>query len=226
MPLQLYGTPLDYLVVFAAGILTSFTPCIYPLIPITLAVIGAEGQGYKLKGLFLSLLYVLGIAITYSVMGVLAVSTRKIFGYFVELPLINFIAGAVFILGGLWIMNIIKIGTPKILSSAVKRRQGFWGVLVMGVFSGLAVSPCVTPILASILALVAKRGHIFSGGSLLFVYAYGMGFVLILVGTFGALLTYLPKSGKWLGILKNIYGIILIGIGASFLIKCLMLIKG
>ena len=89
----------------------------------------------------------------------------------------------------------------------------------MGLFSGLAITPCVMPVLGAILSIVAARQNILFGASLLFVFAYGAGFILILVGTFGGLLIALPKSGNWLNIIKKIYGLILIGAGEYFLIK-------
>jgi thiol:disulfide interchange protein DsbD len=221
---QLYGNPIDYLVVFIAGVATSFTPCIYPLLPITLAVIGGEQIGSRFKGLALSLVYVLGLAITYSVLGVIAVSTGKIFGYFLETPLVNLVIGVVCIFGGLWIIGVFKLRFPATFTSPLKKREGLLGAFVMGIFSGLAVSPCVTPIMASILAITSQKKNLIHGATLLFVYAYGMGFVLIIAGTFSAFLAYLPKSGKWLNILKIIYGVVLITIGGYFILKCINLI--
>ncbi len=209
-----------FFLVFNAGVLTSFTPCIYPLIPITLAVIGAKATKSKLKGFFLSLIYVFGMSLTYALLGIFAALTGKVFGFVVRPALANFIVANVCLLSSFWIFGIFDLPTPKIFKNPKIKDKNFFWIFIIGVLSGLVVSPCVSPILISILSIVAKGENVAWGMSLLFVYGYGLGFTLILAGTFAGFFTNLPKSGRWLKVIKYIYGFILIATAEYFFIQC------
>jgi cytochrome c-type biogenesis protein len=218
--MNLQGDPVTYLSAFLGGILVSFTPCVYPLIPVTLGFIGVRAGQSRLRGLSLSLVYVLGIAITYSILGLIAALSGTLFGRVATNPISFFIIGNACIISGLSFFDVLNISFSRIfLQNKIKTNGGYISVFLLGLTSGLVVSPCVGPALGPILFIVASKQNIFYGASLLFVFAYGMGFLLILVGTFSAMLLNLPKSGEWLLRIKKICGFILIAIGEYFLIK-------
>ena len=218
--MTLQGNFLDYIAVFWGGVLVSFSPCVYPLVPITLSFIGLEAGASRLKGLFLSLVYVLGLAITYSFLGLIASLTGKLFGEISTHPVSFLIIGNACIIAGLTFLDVITINFAGIhMLNKVKGRGRYVSALLLGAASGLVAGPCTAPALGTILIYVASRQNLLYGASLLFVFAYGMGFLLILVGTFSAVLVNLPKSGEWLTRVKKICGFILIAIGEYFLIR-------
>jgi len=215
-----HASPLNYLTVFLGGVLVSFSPCVYPLIPITLGFIGIGSGSSRLKGLALSLVYVFGIAVTYSILGIIASLTGKLFGQISTHPLSFFIMGNVCILAGLSFFDIITIKFSGIrLQNRIKPGSNFTAVFLLGLVSGLVAGPCTAPALGAILVYVASRQNVFYGASLLFVFAYGMGLILILAGTSSAAFFGLAKSPVWLARLKKLSGFILIGMGEYFLIQ-------
>ena len=219
--MNLQGNFFDYIVVFLGGIVVSFSPCVYPLVPVTLGFIGAgAGKSSRLRGFLLSLIYVLGLAITYSALGLIASLTGRLFGEISTHPVSFLVIGNACILAGLSFFDIIPLNLIGVeIQGKVKRRGGYVPVFLLGLASGLVAGPCTAPALGTILLYVASRQNILYGASLLFVFAYGMGFLLILVGTFSSLLLNLPKSGEWLIRIKKACGFILIAIGEYFLVK-------
>lgn len=215
--MNLCGNPFDYLVAFVGGILVSFTPCIYPLIPISASYIGINSSGSKLKGLLLSLVFVTGTAITYSLLGLLASLTGTIFGTISSHPLTYIFVGMIVILFGFSLLDLFIISLPNIVKLIPLKKQDCFSTLLLGLSSGLITSPCLTPILGSILVYLTTKKNILYGITLLFCFAYGMGFILIILGVFSSLLVSLPKSGKWMLYIKRICAIILIGMGTYFI---------
>lgn len=219
MNLQLDNN-IGYIGVFLGGILVSFSPCIYPLIPITLSFMDIKAGSHPLKGLFYSLIYVLGMAVTYSVLGLIAAFTGKLFGQIAQHPVSYLIVGNACILAGLSFLEVFQINFPGMhLHQKIKRHNRYLLVFLLGLSSGLVVGPCMSPALGAILIIVAKKQNLFYGMSLLFVFAYGLGFLLILLGTFGNLFLSLPKAGPWLIYIRKISGFILIGLGEYFIIQ-------
>ncbi|MCX5702077.1 MAG: sulfite exporter TauE/SafE family protein [Candidatus Omnitrophica bacterium] len=218
--MNLQGDYVGYISAFLGGVITGFSPCVFPLIPITLAFIGVKAGSSRLRGLILSLVYVLGLAVTYSLLGLFAALTGRLFGKVAEHPVSFFIIGNVCIIAGLSFLEAININFMDLgLQNKIKMTGGIFSVFLLGAASGLVAGPCTTPVLGTILVYVASKQNILYGASLLFVFAYGMGFLLILVGTFGAAFLSLPKSGIWLVRLKRISGFILIGVGEYFFIQ-------
>ncbi len=209
-----------YLAAFAGGIMVSFTPCMYPLIPITVSYIGSTSRGSHADGFFLSLLYVLGTSLTYTILGSIAGLTGSLFGAIQTSPWTNFIMANILIIMGLSMLDVFHLSLPGIFSSPMftSRRKGLLGALLLGIASGIIMSPCSAPILAVLLSYVATKQNVFFGMSLLFVYSLGMGTILIVLGTFTGILARLPKSGPWMVGIQKGFGIIFIGMGEYFLI--------
>ncbi len=210
---------LAYGAAYLAGVLVSFTPCIYPVIPITAAVIVGQGDVSAARGFVLSLFFVLGLALTYTALGVFAALTGKLFGTIQTSPLTLGVLGGLFILMGLAMLDVFQLSLERYAPRGLTggNRKGVFGSFMIGVTSGFILGPCTAPVLAVILGVVAARQSVFFGGSLLFVFSLGVGSLLVLVGTFAGILASLPKSGAWMTGVKKLSGIVMLAAGAYFL---------
>ncbi|MCB0408402.1 MAG: thioredoxin family protein, partial [Bdellovibrionales bacterium] len=201
---------MTFLIVFIAGILTSFTPCIFPMIPITMAVLGTRTKEHsKIAGLGLSFSYVLGIAFTYSLLGLLAASTGALFGSFLGHPAVAVGLGILFFILALGMYGVYELQVPVFIRNrlGLHKNQGGWvGAFVTGQLAGLLASPCVGPVLVALLAYVAKTQNLLLGFLLLFTFAFGMGQIFLVIGTFSQALQKLPKAGPWMVSIKIIMG--------------------
>jgi thiol:disulfide interchange protein DsbD len=224
-----------FLLAFLAGILTSFTPCIFPMIPITLAVLGAQqlsgekaAKRSRFRGLVLSLFYVFGIAITYSLLGVLAAKTGALFGAFLGHPVVVSVIALIFVAMAFSMFGFFEVKLPDTWSTKIANRfssssgeKNFVGAFLSGIIAGVVASPCVGPVLVSILTYVAQTQNIVMGFSLLFVFALGLGQIFILMGTFSQLLDKLPRSGAWLNRIKYIFGTIMLLMAVYYVLPVL-----
>ena len=215
------GSVVAFAVVFIGGILSSFTPCVYPMIPITISVIGGQKQTSRFHSFFLSIVYVLGIAVTYAGLGIAAVATGSLFGSLSANVWVLFTIANICILFGLSMLDVFTITIPFLSQVQFKGAKGgsFVGVFLLGIMFGLVASPCTVPILGVILAFVSQSKSYVFGASLLFVYAFGLGLLLIVIGTFSGLMHRLPKSGNWMNRVKKVFGWIMIAMGEYFLIQ-------
>ncbi|MDM7925903.1 MAG: protein-disulfide reductase DsbD [bacterium] len=207
------------LLVFLGGLLTSFTPCVYPMIPITMAVIGAQAAGgRRWSGFILSLFYVFGISLTFASLGMIAAKTGSLFGSFMNHPVVTIFIAALFLAMGLSMLGAFTIQMPPSVASKLrgKKKRGFLGAFLTGIVSGLIVSPCISPLLVVILAWVAKKGSLLMGFGLLFSFAWGLGVLFILIGTFSGALKALPKSGLWMELIERGFGILLVTLAVFF----------
>ncbi len=214
---------LAYLAAYLGGVLVSFTPCIYPLIPITVAFVGTRGRGSRSRGFVLSAIYVLGMAVTYMLLGVFASLSGKLFGQIQTNPWTYFLVGNLCILMGLSMMGLfsLNIRTPDFVTRVQlqKKIPGMTGSFLIGASSGLIMGPCTAPALAVILGYAATRQNVVFASSLMFVFAVGMGTLLIFLGTFASLLAGMPRSGRWMVRVSRLFGWILLGTGEYFLIN-------
>ena len=218
--MQLTGHFYDYFIVFWAGVLVSFTPCVYPVMPITASFIaGMNAEGDKWRGFVLSLIYVLGIAITYCALAVFAALSGKIFGQIQNHPAIFLIVANILIIFALGMFDVISIPTLSVNFQHKIKVKNVWTVILFGMASGLIVGPCTAPVLGTLLLYVASYQNLLYAISLTFAFSYGVGASLILVGTFSGLLASLPKSGPWLVGIKRFCGLILLIAAEYFLVK-------
>jgi thiol:disulfide interchange protein DsbD len=217
------GSIMAYLAAFIAGIFVSLTPCVYPLIPVTIAVIGSQKAQSKSKAFLLSLSYVIGISATYSVLGAAAALTGSLFGRIQTNPWTYFIVGNFCILFGLSVLDVFDLSFLFAFGTKARVKgvfgKGYIGNVLAGMLAGLVVGPCTAPALGVLLGYVAATQRVIFGAALLFTFAMGMGFLLILLGTFTAILTAMPKPGVWTLKVKKIFGLLLILLAEYFLIK-------
>lgn len=211
---------LTFLFVFIAGILTSFTPCIFPMIPITLSILGHEAQTKsRAQNIIRSLFYVLGIAITYSSLGVLAALTGSIFGQALANKYVVGSLVGLFVLMALSMWGAFEIQVPSFIRNRLGtgKSTGHFGALIMGMVAGIVASPCVGPVLVSILSFVSTTQSVALGFSLLFTYAMGLGLIFIAIGASGQLLKKLPRSGPWMEFIKFVLGFLMICVALYYL---------
>lgn len=217
--MNLSGSPVDYVFAFFGGVLVSFSPCVYPLLPVSTSYIGINAVNSKLKGFTLSLTYVTGIAVTYAILGLIASLTGSIFGRISSHYITYMVVGGVMLIFSFSMFDLFhlslfdKIRLPK----HNHKKHDYLSTFILGLISGLVVGPCVTTVLGAILAYLATKRNLFYGATLLFVFAYGMGLIFILIGTFSGFLLNLPKPGRWLKYLRRLSAVIVLIMGLYFI---------
>ena len=214
--------------VFAAGVLTSFTPCVYPMIPVTVTYIGGAAAGSRKRAVTLSLVYVMGLASVYAALGVTAALLGKTFGrltyqwwIYGGVGLLLLVLGAA-MMG--WI-NIPVLGMASRMQAEGARRGGLLGALFVGLAAGFVAAPCTAPVLGTLLVYVAGAGadgsaaSVLWGGVLLLVFGLGLGMLLMVLGIFSGLLSNLPPAGRWMNVVKVVFGVLIGVVGIWFLVK-------
>lgn len=203
-------SPIFYLAIFfGLGILLAFTPCVLPMVPILSSIITGQGANTGSQAFKLSLGYVLGMAVTYAIAGMLAAWLGSTVQTLMQQPIIIGSFSLLFILMALWLLGVFEFRLPAIVRFIPRRsrQHGMLSATLMGVLSTLVVSPCVTAPLIGILTYIAQGNHVFQGGLLLFVLALGMGLPLLIVGAgYGRIL---PGSGPWMVRIKQVFAIMM-----------------
>ncbi len=210
------GSLMAYPVAFFAGLLISFTPCVYPIIPIQLGFIGGQtasaqtsGGRASWRGFTLSVLFVVGMAIVYAALGAFASLTGTLFGIWASSPWTYIVVGNVILALALSMLDVIQLPMPQFLANwnPERKGKGYVSALLIGASSGLVVGPCTAPALG---AALGAQGNVFFGTTVLFVFAIGMGALMIALGTFSGALTALPRSGEWMVKVKKGFGFAMI----------------
>lgn len=211
---------LTFLLVFLAGILTSFTPCIFPMIPITLSILGHDAhEKSRMQNISRSVFYVLGIAFTYSTLGVLAALTGAIFGQALANKWVVLSMVGLFVLMALSMWGAFELQVPAFIRNrfGTGKSHGYVGAFFMGMVAGIVASPCVGPVLVSILSFVSTTQNAILGFSLLFTYAIGLGLIFIAIGASSQLLKKLPRSGPWMEFIKFSLGLLMVCVALYYL---------
>ena len=210
---------------FVAGLLTSLTPCVYPMIPITVALVGRESLGAgttRWRPLFLTLSYVFGVALVYAILGVIAGMTGSIFGTISSNPWLYFLQANVLLLAGLFMLDVFTLRLPaSTMEWATRVGTGghYGGAFAMGSVSGLVAAPCGAPVMAAVLTWVTRTQSAILGFIYLFVFSLGMCALLVAVGVSSGSAARLPRAGMWMARVKRIFGFVMLGVAEYYLIK-------
>ena len=215
--------------VFAGGVLTSLTPCIYPMIPITAAIVGggvagADGQPRttRWRAAGLTLTYVIGLAAVYSALGLFAGLTGTLFGSVSTNPWLYFAMANVLVIASLAMLDVLPVRVPAAILtrvSAAGTAGRYSGAFVMGAMSGLVAAPCSAPVMAAVLTWVTATKSAALGFLYLFVFSLGMCTLLVVVGLSSATLTRLPRAGVWMVWIKRVFALVMLGVAEYYLIK-------
>jgi thiol:disulfide interchange protein DsbD len=210
------GSALAFAVAFGGGVLTSLTPCVYPLIPITVSIFGARQSSSRRHAMALSGLYVLGIAAMYTGLGVAAALTGKAFGSVMQNPWVIGGVAVVFAAMAAAMFGAFELQLPPAVQSRLSSvgGAGHAGAFAMGLVAGVIAAPCTGPVLAAALAFVATKGSVAFGAGIMFAYALGLGLLFFLIGAFSL---HLPKSGAWMETVKGLFGVALLAAAGVFL---------
>jgi thiol:disulfide interchange protein DsbD len=216
--------------VFAGGVLTSLTPCIYPMIPITAAIVGGSEASVggaapptaRWRPLGLTLTYVFGLALVYSALGLFAGLTGTLFGTVSTNPWLYFLMANVLIIAALAMLDVIPVRVPAALlsrASTAGTAGRYSGALVMGALSGLVAAPCSAPVMAAVLTWVATTHSATLGFIYLFVFSLGMCTLLVVVGLSSGSLSRLPRAGLWMVWVKRVFALVMLGVAEYYLVK-------
>ena len=209
---------------FIAGVATSLTPCIYPMIPITAGVLaGARGEGRVTRARIvgLTLTYAAGLALLYACMGLLAGLSGQLFGTVASNPWARFAIGNLLLLSGLAMLGVFPVAAPQRLLRWAGGLGGgsYPAVLVLGATSGIVAAPCGAPAFAAVLTWIAASRSGFLGFVYLFVFSLGMTAILVLVGLFSGTLAALPRAGAWMVWMKRAGGVILLAMAEYYFVQ-------
>ncbi|MCK4606346.1 MAG: thioredoxin family protein [candidate division Zixibacteria bacterium] len=204
---------------FVTGLLLSFSPCTYPMIPITVSIFAGQKRTIG-RGFVLSLFYVGSMAIVYGLLGLVVSLVGGVFGAWLASPPVVIAIAAVFVVFALSMFGLYDLNVPMSLRQRLgtaKTGGGVVGAVILGVIAALVVSPCVGPFVAGILLYVATHGSPVVGFVTLFVFALGLGTLFVIIGTFSSAINDLPNSGEWMNSVKRFFGFVLLLMALYFL---------
>jgi cytochrome c-type biogenesis protein len=224
---QLSSSPLTALpILFIAGVLTSLTPCIYPMIPITAAIVGGSAVGDaprpRARTVMLTFAYVIGLATAYASLGLFAGLSGTIFGSVSTNPWLYFAMANLLVLAALAMLDVIPVRLPTaLLTRAATAGEGgkISGALIMGAVSGLVAAPCSAPVMAAVLTWVTATKSGVLGFIYLFVFSLGMCTLLVVVGLFSGTVARLPRAGEWMVWVKRLFALIMLGVAEYYLVQ-------
>ena len=226
---NLSGNPLKAIpLVFAGGVLTSLTPCIYPMIPITAAIVGgtsvteATARRNKWRPVALTLTYVFGLALVYSALGLFAGMTGTLFGAVSTNPWLYFAMANVLLLAALAMLDVLPVRVPRTTlewastTGSAGRLSGAFG---MGAVSGLVAAPCSAPVMAAVLTWVSTTRSAGLGFLYLFTFSLGMCALLVAVGLSSGAVARLPRAGMWMGWIKRLFAALMLGAAQYYFVQ-------
>lgn len=216
-------TLLAILGIFVQGLALNLTPCVYPLIPITLSFFASQASDdtdprrQRMRTFGLAATYVLGMATMYSCLGVFAALTGHLFGSALQSPWVLAGVSVVFFALSLSMMGVYELTVPSSIASRIESKKGVGGALFMGLFVGIVAAPCVGPFVISLFTLVGSTGNPVLGFLLFFTMAMGMGLPFLILGWFSGSTRMLPRSGAWMVWVKKVLGLVMMGIAVFYL---------
>lgn len=213
------GLLLTLLFVFVAGVGVSLTPCVYPLIPITMSVIGTRKTSGLGQRLALSFTFVGGLAVMYTGLGLVAGLTGAGLGTAMQNPWVTGAVGLLFAAMALSYLDLFTLQLPGGVQDRLAGAggAGFAGALVLGLVSGLVAAPCAGPVTLAILAHIAKTRDPVLGVSLMLAFSLGLGLIFVIIGASTEVTRKLPKSGAWMDVLKLVFAVVLFALAFYYL---------
>ena len=215
------GWLIAFVVVFFGGLALNLTPCVYPMIAITVSYFGSQGGGRSTGRAFVSsLIYCLGIVLTYSTLGLVAALTGSIFGSALQSPLVLVGIAVLMVALALSMFGLYELQPPQFLmhhATGLSSKAGYLGVFFLGAVIGVIAAPCLAPFVVALLAFVGQSGSAWVGWWLFFVFGCGLGLPYVILGTYSGALARLPKSGTWMIWVKRVFGTILILVAIWFI---------
>jgi cytochrome c-type biogenesis protein len=213
--------------VFVGGVLTSFTPCIYPMIPITAAIVGGSQAttataSTRWRTVGLTLTYVVGLALVYSALGLFAGLTGTLFGSVSTNPWLYFVMANVLLIAAFAMLDVLPIRVPSTLltrASNAGTAGRYSGALLMGAMSGLVAAPCSAPVMAAVLTWVTTTHSAALGFVYLFVFSLGMCTLLVAVGLSSGAMARLPRAGEWMLWIKRAFALVMLAVAEYYLVK-------
>jgi cytochrome c-type biogenesis protein len=205
-----------FIAVYVAGLLTSLTPCVYPIIPIVIGFLGnREGSARsRIRGV---IFYILGLSLVYTALGMIAALTGRIFGSLTTNPYVYLVFGILMLALAGHMIGWYYIPLPGLGGNKTPGKDSFFGPFFIGMSTGMVASPCTAPVLASLLLFISVKKAIVPGALLMFTFSIGMSTLLLTIGFFAGFLNFLPKKGQWMVVVKNVLAFMLIGAGIYFI---------
>jgi thiol:disulfide interchange protein DsbD len=205
------GFPLTLLIIFVGGLALNLTPCVFPMIPITMGFFAMQSDGRRSRRFALAALYVLGIVIMYSSLGVVASLGGKMFGSWLQQPAVLIGFSALMLILASSMFGAFDIGVPQFIANRAMGRAGLAGAMTMGLLVGIVAAPCVGPVVVSLITLVASIGKPAIGFVMFAALALGLGFPYLVM------LNALPRPGEWMVHVKKSMGFVLVAMAVYFL---------
>jgi thioredoxin:protein disulfide reductase len=206
-----HGLPLTLLILFLGGLALNLTPCVFPMIPITVGFFAMQSDGRRSRRFALSLSYVIGLVITYSALGVFAALSGRMFGSWLQSPAVLIGFAALMLILASSMFGVWEFRVPQFITSRSAGRAGVAGALTMGLFVGIVAAPCVGPVVVALFTLVAAIAKPTIGMAMFATLAFGLGFPYLIA------LNVLPKPGEWMVQVKKAMGFVLIAMAFYFL---------
>jgi thiol:disulfide interchange protein DsbD len=203
---------------FLVGLALNLTPCVYPVIPLTVGYFGGAKDTSRTTSFINALMYLLGIAISFSLLGLVSGLAGKQWGFLFASPWFVVAIAVIILSMSASLFGAFEITVPSsLLTKLGATRQGVVGALIMGLTVGVVIAPCAAGIIIGLVGLVAKLGLVVKGTLLFFVMGLGLGLPYLILATFSGLLSKLPQSGMWMVWVRKLFGIMLIGVALYFL---------
>jgi thiol:disulfide interchange protein DsbD len=206
-----HGLPLTLLILFVGGLALNLTPCVFPMIPITVGFFAMQSDGRRSRRFALSLAYVLGIVITYSALGVFAALSGRMFGSWLQSPAVLIGFAVLMLILASSMFGVWEFRVPQFIANRSAGRAGVAGALTMGLFVGIVAAPCVGPVVVALFTLVAAIAKVSIGMAMFATLAFGLGFPYLIA------LNVFPKPGEWMVQVKKAMGFVLIAMAFYFL---------
>jgi thiol:disulfide interchange protein DsbD len=206
-----HGLPLTLLILFVGGLALNLTPCVFPMIPITVGFFAMQSDGRRSRRFALSLAYVLGIVITYSALGVFAALSGRMFGSWLQSPAVLIGFAVLMLVLASSMFGVWEFRVPQFIANRSAGRAGVAGALTMGLFVGIVAAPCVGPVVVALFTLVAAIAKPTIGMAMFATLAFGLGFPYLIA------LNVFPKPGEWMVQVKKAMGFVLIAMAFYFL---------